>query len=698
MARRSRGSKTERLILDDTLGELACSAVGTFLFDPDGMTAYRKTQTAAGRRKASRLKLPEPLDTMDMTDGGTIAILPGPVEWNFGVVVTHHTFKALIATVYDPNTDDDAMTEILAFDGDMRKATTLARKWIEELDEDDDEDPWDGLPSLDELIESLADLSGEGGERLPRDAEKRVRDMATRMAVQVRAGDRFDPTPSDMAWMEQNLGCLDVILEQYVEACTADTRNDVLIDVYLRLLTTQLELIRFRAERGWDSVNELIEDYQTRIVELADGEILKAEDWYHLPATFTQAGLTISEDTAAAFGRAGAAISSPPPDGDLPAMLRNTIDEMAREIGDPFQLIGAVSEITAALPSEMRGDIATEFALSSNPLAREAVPMLLLAPEVEVRKAAVAALEQTALPDTFSSASLRRVIAVRTWVPAAERPALDRVIRKAREKGVEIAPWPAAAPVIVTASMIDGVDAQSIVVTSAKGRIGVLGLILLKHGVKDTGCDPEAPRREMNDGIATLRDDALGSEVDRAYLDTAIGHAIASGLAQGSVPPAGLLHIAECIGAADWKERALDPAEEIATLFATLTPEEQTEAAIKASLARSEKWTRDGDVFDTWYEDSKAVYDLLARGPRELVRATKLVMDEVLEKERGTWATRLLLLTQWARAAKEKARHTRWKDFLVLAHCLTTGRALADIPLMHASARLSVLAVRNGVR
>ena len=75
-------------------------------------------------------------------------------------------------------------------------------------------------------------------------------------------------------------------------------------------------------------------------------------------------------------------------------------------------------------------------------MLRDAVPLLLLDDDSAVRTAAARALEQIAHPDTLSPDSLRRAIAVRNWIPAADRPPLDAAIRKARLAGVETGAWP----------------------------------------------------------------------------------------------------------------------------------------------------------------------------------------------------------------------------------------------------------------
>ncbi len=698
MARRPRAAAPTEHQLHDRLGELACAVAADFLLDPDGMADYRKSRTPSAMKRAAKRAAPVALDIFDM-HGGKIMLFPTLEEWGFIVLLDHDAFRASVAIHYDPTNDDPAPTAVQNFEGDSTKAYRVLREWIDEVETEDDDDlDQDDMPSMNDLIDMLSTMmdAPRGQPGGPAGAG-RIKANAARAAAKYRRDGRFAPTQADAKWMEAHTDCLDPILDSYVAACAAPKRDDALIEVHRHLLVMQLEFIRYQVERDWDWAKELVAAYEKRILALADGKALSPHDWYPLPMTFNQARLPVSEATARAFGEAGGAITDPVESGDLPGMMREIVEEMAKEIDDPFAIAAVVTETTGPLPPDARVYVATELALASNQVARDAVPLLLLDPAVEVRRAAVAALEQTAGPEALSPMSLRRMIAVRTWMPADERPSLDRAIRKAREKGVTIAPWPAAGEIAYLASMIDGVDAQSVMAYSPKGAKGTMAFLLLKRGVKDSGFDAETPRRAIKLNVQTVREDARGAEVDRAYFDLSVGHAIATGLTKGELPPLGLLHIAEAIGATDWREQALDVTAEIAGLLATLTDAERTEPAIAASLARSGKWTADGDVFDTWYEDGKEVHDLIGRLSRaKAAGAVGMVLDNILEPLRGLWTERLLLMALWARAAKDKAQHGRWKDYLILAHALLDGRKLADIPLVRASAQLSVNVIRGG--
>ena len=695
MAKRARTSKPTREQLDDALAELAVRVTGLALLDSEVSAAYQATRTRAAKRKA-KTTMPNPLERLDMSDGGAIRLLSTPVDDHFMLVIQHETFAASVGVNYDMEDDGPAPAAVMVFEGDVARAFKQVRVWIAELDDDaDDDDPFGDMPP-DELLSMLMNISSPKRQALPANAAERVRAIVNRTAAKLRKTERFEPAATDMQWLETHPECLDIIVDAYVTVCSSEPRDEAIIAVVQSLMALHLESIRYQVERGWDWATDLVETFEKRVLALARDQALQVEDWSFLPTTFGQARLPVSPEAAEAFAMAGAALSTAVDADALPGMMRDLIEKMAAEVGDPFELNDALLGITGAAPPEARAYIAHELALSSNAKAREAVPPMLLDPAPEVRLAAAAALEQCAVPDTMTPVMLRRVISVRNWLPVGERPAVDRVIRKAREKGVKIAPWPPGEDMSIVASMIDGVGAQSLLIASRTGRMGLFAMILLKNGVTDTTCTTDEPRREIKQNIDMLRHTAPSAEVDRDFVDAVVQHAIATNLAAGTVPPAGLLNIGERIGAPDWKDRALDVAADTVRLFASLTDQERSDAAIDASLRRSETWTRGNDVFATWFEDNKEIHDLVASVPkRDSARALSLVLDEGLAKVRGAWSERLFLLTLWARATKEKPYQGRWKDFLILAHCLSSGRKLADIPLMRTAAQQTIAAVRG---
>lgn len=397
-----------------------------------------------------------------------------------------------------------------------------------------------------------------------------------------------------------------------------------------------------------------------------------------------------------ALADAGLASPEDVPPIPLTAALRSLMDEMASSVADPFQVVAALGETTRVLPADLQSFMAHEFARSRHAVLRDTVPLLLLAEDQEIRRAAAAALEQTAAPDTLSPEALRRMIAIRGWVPDADRPPIDRAIRKARLKGVACASWPPAGDLMITATMIDGSGSQSIILTSRGGRKGVLAGVLLKsrEGVADAWCDIAMSRRDINETLATIRQAGTACEIGRAYLDAAVQHAIAIGAAGARPPAAALTQLAELAGGAEWRDRRLDIATEAKRLFDALPVEQRSPAAVEASLRRGAAWI-DEDFAQSWYLDGADVRRVIGRGPkRDTPAAARRVLEEVMPERRAEWAERFLLLGLHAAAARDPAHQRRANDFITLAHEICHGRALASLPLLVAIAGYTVEVAR----
>jgi hypothetical protein len=321
-----------------------------------------------------------------------------------------------------------------------------------------------------------------------------------------------------------------------------------------------------------------------------------------------------------------------------------------------------------------------------------------LDPEPVVRRSAAAVLEQIASPQTFSPVMLRRALLLRNWIPEEERAAIDRLVRKARVKGVECAQWAPASALSIQCTIVDGSGAQSVVLTTPTGRIGLFAGLLLKQGfgVRDAWCDLSVPRREIARSLKEARCEMAWRMTGRDHLNTVVQHHIARGLALGNLPQLQLLEIAEAIGAADWKDRSLDMTAETEQLLAGSCAAATSPAQIALSLRRSGEWIDRDPMVQSWFEDGAAVRALVDRRPRlKPDVALRRVLEEVLPARRDAWAERLVLLALWLRDSTEGALPAELsQDCLVLARELRAGRPPAELPAMVAIAERSVFVAR----
>jgi hypothetical protein len=508
---------------------------------------------------------------------------------------------------------------------------------------------------------------------------------------------------ADMAWMEAQPQSLWPLLDAAVAASTARQRDEELVNACRWLLANQLELIRYRLERGHDWACAMLDAYQEKLIALAQANTLPEADWFVLVNLLRNAKVPIRPEMAEALAQAVAEATpgeAPSPQG-IPRELRGSLDALGQSAEDPFMVVEGLAEIGTLLPPGLRAYLTHELGLSPHAVLREAVPLLLLDPEPTVRQAAAAVLEQVSSPETFSPVMLRRTLLIRNWVPEAERGAIDRLVRKVRVKGVACAQWAAPPALAIQCSMVDGSGAQSLILTTPAGPTGLFAGLLLKQGfgVRDAWCDLSVPRREITRSLKEAQREIASLAIGRDQLDVVVQHHIARGLAVGQLPQTPIVEIAEAIGAVDWKDRSLDVAVETERLFAEQGAGAGSAAAIASSLQRSGAWLADDPMMRTWFEDDAAIRALVESRPRlKHNMATRRVLEEVLPARREAWTERLLLLALWLRAGPEDAIFgERWKDCVVLAHELLAGRPLVELPAMVAIAERSVFAARIGI-
>src|SRR3954454_18140752 len=123
--------------------------------------------------------------------------------------------------------------------------------------------------------------------------------------------------------------------------------------------------------------------------------------------------------------------------------LDNHFEELAREVGgDPFGLYAHVQEMASAFPDDQRAAFGAWLLQAKEETAREAALGWLLDTSASVRNSTASEIEHAAARGGVSGAMLRRLIAVRNWLPEADRTSVDRAVQACRRKGVEIGTWP----------------------------------------------------------------------------------------------------------------------------------------------------------------------------------------------------------------------------------------------------------------
>jgi hypothetical protein len=323
---------------------------------------------------------------------------------------------------------------------------------------------------------------------------------------------------------------------------------------------------------------------------------------------------------------------------------------------------------------------------STNAALREAAILYLLDGEPTLRRAVASELQARAA--SLSPESLRRLIGMRNWCPEKERPAVDAIIRAVRAKGVDCAAWPQGGVGTIHASGIDGSGAQGFLIVSPVGRKVQISSVLLKRGVSDAWSASPASKRDVQSMLALAAMETSMRPVSRNYFDRTLRHHLQVGLAAGTLPPTGLLQVAETIGHADWQPALLDWRSALAAMLAELPAAMLTPQAVSALLHTSADWADFDEIAESWFEDDEDVAHVVAAaGGRQRARAVDRVLADIIAPRREKWAAYFVGTALWLREAPEDSP---WRGFVILAQALASGRDLADISLMQVIAARTV--------
>lgn len=696
----SRAPRPDRC--EEAVLEFVEALLDDFFSDSDNEGSYQQLIRGGGKAGA---KAGETVShtSIELSDDGELALDQHVGSPDLLVAITHPRFSAKIAASYDASTAAVTDARIVSITGDRGKARKLAGRWSEDIAMfgfDDDVELMEGaLAAFFSEKESPFDDQNDPGEPPPvSPGDKAMVDaLAAELAQELKRKKPGLLSHEDgLLALEQSPQTLWPILSGMVEACTADGRDDNLIDAWQFLLECQLTLIRYRIEGGWDWAVRMAEEYQRKLIEIGHEGRVSPEDFAAMAGALGEAKIDLKPEARRALADAGLKPTEQEPSSGLQTVMEGLMDQMASAASNPFEVAAGLGEATKVMPSELRCYMAHEFARSSHKLLRDSVPLMLLSEEQDVRQAAAAALRETADRDRMSPETLRRMITIRDWVPELDRAAVDQAIRHARTRGVDCAPWPPVQDLMVTASTIDGSGAQSVILTSRGKRKGVLAGALLKlgAGVADSWCDTDAARRDINETRNAIRHTGPGSEVDRAYLDKAVQHAIAVGAKAGRPPGDAILQIAELFGGAGWRGRRLEIPAEAERLFDALPADHRSLAAIEASLERSGQWI-EKEFAESWFLDDADIRAIVKRAPRrDMSVAVERLLAEAMPRQRQEWAERFLLLALCSRAATDRTQKAYADDFIILSHSLCGDRGLTEIPLMIAIARRTVEVAR----
>ncbi len=489
-------------------------------------------------------------------------------------------------------------------------------------------------------------------------------------------------------WLEAQPEAVLDLLDLLVAEAGKKRANENLISAYAFMTGQALEFTRYAIEGGQADAAELVDAVRRRLLAIGKDRQVEPALVLMVLREFTNAKLDPGPELRGLMGSLTeqAAATSPSPEG-MEALDAHLAD-LAREVGgNPFDLYAHVREMADAFPDDHRAAMGAWLLQARDETAREAALGWLLDASASVRNAAASGIEHAAATGGVSAVMLRRLIALRNWLPEAERMSLDRAIQACRRHGVEISALPPVQVREVLASGIDGAGAQSIFILVREGRRSAIGCLLLKHGIgiRDGWAQHGLTRTELDEFLAQVREIDL-LPIDMDYVRVAGANALAVNLTSGVMPPFAALDVMETGGLQGMQPEALSVDAVLGMLDAEADSLSGAEVVVKV-LASSRDLPDTLGFLDSWFEADAEVEQLL--GGERLARAKRiaLVQDELLPRRAAKWVERLAWTALMLRNSEEDMP---WEAFFVSAKALKAGRAIGEIPLMAYVAGLTV--------
>jgi hypothetical protein len=385
--------------VNEVLLEFAEMVLSDFFFDPENEQAYKRTLSKNRSTGHQGVLLNEA--TVALPDAECVLRIEAlRTLTHFRVTVTHPQFATTVEGAWSFESEElNHVRYTRTGDrGTIERTLDAMFDAVEGVEPDDDE-------TFADLLDGSNEEGGLIGDDPTAPPEATALDRSRLKAIAKRIARRPDIeiATEDRGWLEQTPQILPVVAESLIAAASAAKRDEVLVGVYQHLLALELEFVRYRQDRGWDWANAMLDAFQERLVAVGKAGVVPREDWFVMCSALIDARVPVDDDVQAALADAGfqpEEVDAPPE--EMLRMVRHFMDDLARMVSSPFEVVDALKGSGAMLPAMLRSFMATELALSPHQILRDAVPLLLLDNEPTVRAAAAGALEQTARADTMS--------------------------------------------------------------------------------------------------------------------------------------------------------------------------------------------------------------------------------------------------------------------------------------------------------
>lgn len=525
---------------------------------------------------------------------------------------------------------------------------------------------------------------------------KEVKALARLVAKDLRAGRPSARSRRAIDFMADNPPAIVDAIDLIRREADRTQPDDALIRAYREMIGHGLLDLRFRIEGGDDWADMMAEGVREMLFNLAENGDIGAELLAMLLDGFIEARLPPGEDLTELMGEltAGAGEGEP---AATPAEIGAILDSIAEDSGgDEFVIHANLKETGETLPPDFRNAMFTTLANAENSAMRDCATLFLLDSAPKVRHTACQAIAATVASSPVSPKALRRMIAIRNWLPTNERPLLDTAIKEVRRADVDCAPWPPSAVSELLATPEDGVGAQSVFAVAKDGKKQLFAALLVKYGIGilDAWCLRGQTKTEIKRPLGRIRAETESIPVSMDFVRLLVSHHLGGGLSRRQVPPVGLIDFIEAIGLETCQPAKLDGDGLIALLEPDLEPDRPTPDAINAMLERSSGWFDEFRFMESWFEADADVDAILSkRSAAKPSSRVKAITKSVLEPRRRKWAERFLWTAVWAREQSDLL--SPWVPLFIVGRELHRGRPLVEIPVMRAIAEMTVAAAER---
>ena len=496
-----------------------------------------------------------------------------------------------------------------------------------------------------------------------------------------RARDFMDDAPDAV------LGVIDLVHRE----ANRKKPNEAMVQAYIYMFVIGLEGIRSQVERGQDWAEELVDAVRELLLLMAEGGSMSPHLLMLLLNGFIEAKLAPGDDLTDLLGEIAldaAENQSTPTLSEIGELFESIVEQAG---GNEFEVHAALAEISKALPPEFRLATLYQIMTFDNPVLRDTATLYLLDAAPEVRRAVCRLITEHASPTFVSPVALRRMIALRNWLPENERHHLDAAIKKSRQRHIECAPWPERLVEEIIVSNMDGAGAQSVFAVAKEGRKRLIASLLVKQGVgiADAWCLRDQSKADVRDFLGHIHSETESRRTDPKFLHVLVPHYLAVGQKNDNVPVAGFLDFVEAIGIDKWQPSELAVDDLLSLLEQDIDPARIRQAAVAKVIERSGELLDEFEFLGSWFEEDSEVDAILSKNPRSKT-PTKVnaIINSVLEPRRAKWTERFLWTALWLK----QDLLSRWADFFIIGRELQRGRPVNDIPVMRGIAEATVTA------